>query len=469
MADRVMRMPEPGFIQRKCAHCEEEEQVSRKPLTSFIQKKGSESGTVASEAITSQIQATRGGGSSLPENTKSFMESRFGTDFSDVRIHSGDYAVQLSRELNAQAFTMGSDIYFNADKFAPESPEGKRLLAHELTHTVQQGHTQIHTKIQRTIGDGHDLSSPRMANNLLFQAIFDNQAIMEMNATGPEVRRLQQMLIDLGVSLPSFGADGRFGTETQNAVKEYQRRKGLVPDGRVGFRTIEAIDQDFPSFALPASRTAPWTMPCVLQILCPWNRNLVEHVLPTFNIITFDSRTFPIETWNGSTWVTSTFPSGGFRGGTNMGFLNTTTCQGMAFTIYHEGWHGQQPSSLTGVVESEKDAYINAEQWSIDIGLPGQGSFTNRVTGATENFRATRRGETAVNEPTAELFVRQEYGGVSATPGERILSRVGATDVLVRRPDGSQYTRPAAVGESVRGPVSMTNQRRIDPVNWVCP
>ncbi len=150
MASRVMRMsappPQQGgdgqglSIQRKCAACEEEEeQVQRKPLASFIQKKGNSGGARASEAVTGRINSTRGGGAGMDKQTKSFMEDRFGTDFSGVRIHTGDYAVQMSNELNAQAFTVGNDIYFNSGKYDTSSDSGRHLLAHELTHTVQQG------------------------------------------------------------------------------------------------------------------------------------------------------------------------------------------------------------------------------------------------------------------------------------------------------------------------------------------
>jgi len=66
------------------------------------------------------------------------MESRFGADFSEVRIHTGEYASSLSKDLNAQAFTVGRDIYFNDGKFSQESFDGKHLLAHELTHVAQQ-------------------------------------------------------------------------------------------------------------------------------------------------------------------------------------------------------------------------------------------------------------------------------------------------------------------------------------------
>ena len=137
MADKVMRMPEQNFIQRKCSHCEEEE-AQRKPLTSFIQKKENGNSNTTSDSTHNQIQSTRGAGSAMPVNTKSFMESRFGADFSGVRIHSGGYASQLSNELHAQAFTTGNDIYFNDGKFSPDSSQGKYLLAHELTHVIQQ-------------------------------------------------------------------------------------------------------------------------------------------------------------------------------------------------------------------------------------------------------------------------------------------------------------------------------------------
>jgi hypothetical protein len=74
----------------------------------------------------------------MNKSTKSFMESRFGADFSNVKIHSGNYAAQLSKELNAQSFTVGNNIYFNEGKYQPESSEGKHLLANELAHTLQQ-------------------------------------------------------------------------------------------------------------------------------------------------------------------------------------------------------------------------------------------------------------------------------------------------------------------------------------------
>ena len=66
------------------------------------------------------------------------MEQRFGHDFSRVRVHSGGSAEQSAREVNAYAYTVGHDIVFGAGQFAPETHAGRRLIAHELTHVVQQ-------------------------------------------------------------------------------------------------------------------------------------------------------------------------------------------------------------------------------------------------------------------------------------------------------------------------------------------
>ena len=67
------------------------------------------------------------------------MESRFNADFSGVRVHTDASAVQMNAQISAQAFTHGNDIYFNSGKYNPDTGSGKHLLAHELTHTIQQG------------------------------------------------------------------------------------------------------------------------------------------------------------------------------------------------------------------------------------------------------------------------------------------------------------------------------------------
>ncbi len=89
--------------------------------------------------LESNLNSSKGGGSPLSGKVKTEMESGIGADFSKVRIHNDSNAVQMNKQLGAQAFATGNNIYFNEGKYNPNSKDGKHLLAHELTHTVQQG------------------------------------------------------------------------------------------------------------------------------------------------------------------------------------------------------------------------------------------------------------------------------------------------------------------------------------------
>ena len=150
LRDRELR--EKPEVQLKCAHCEEEEkqgvQKKEEGDPSMVQRKSNQSTRVAADStsartapdsVSSRIDSSRGNGSPLPASTLAEMQSSFGRDFSNVNIHTDADSVDMSRNLGAQAFTQGSDIYFNTGKFNPESSTGKHLLAHELTHVVQQG------------------------------------------------------------------------------------------------------------------------------------------------------------------------------------------------------------------------------------------------------------------------------------------------------------------------------------------
>jgi len=179
-------------------------------------------------------------GNPLSQNTKGFMESRFGTDFSGVRVHTDTNAVQMSEELNVQAFTYGNDIFFNRGKFSPESSPGKHLLAHELTHTLQQT-----GKIQKKEGEGHDLTSADLQGNSDLEAVFDGEKVLKKKDKGPAVGKVQNALIKLGFTLPVFGADEDFGNETQGAVIKFQAASGLTGvdvDGIVGKKTLGLLD-----------------------------------------------------------------------------------------------------------------------------------------------------------------------------------------------------------------------------------
>jgi hypothetical protein len=116
-----------------------------------VQQKKNEGGTNNPTSIESRLNSSKGGGSKLDVDTKSQMESGFGLDFSSVNIHTDSNAVQMSEDIGAKAFTNGNDVYFNKGEYNPSSKQGKHLLAHELTHTLQQG--QGEGKIQRAETD----------------------------------------------------------------------------------------------------------------------------------------------------------------------------------------------------------------------------------------------------------------------------------------------------------------------------
>jgi len=121
----------------------------------MIQRQNNQSAGGLSPAAENAIRGIKGSGRPLPNETRSFMESRFGADFNPVRIHTDSRADTLAGSMNAKAFTLGSDIAFKSGHYAPETSAGKTLLAHELTHVVQQKSaiarkSPVHPVMQRT-------------------------------------------------------------------------------------------------------------------------------------------------------------------------------------------------------------------------------------------------------------------------------------------------------------------------------
>ncbi|WP_414552398.1 eCIS core domain-containing protein [Anabaena sp. CCY 0017] len=131
------------LIQRQIESNQNRTQTNPIPSTNpfiqrFIHRAGGNIPSQKNTNLESRLASQKGSGSPLDEQTRSFMEPRFGNDFSSVRVHTDSSSVQMNQELGAQAFTHGQDVYFGAGKYNPGVDDGKRLLAHELTHVVQQ-------------------------------------------------------------------------------------------------------------------------------------------------------------------------------------------------------------------------------------------------------------------------------------------------------------------------------------------
>jgi peptidoglycan hydrolase-like protein with peptidoglycan-binding domain len=118
----------------------------------------------------------------------------------------------------------------------------------ETSDVAGLGGISSSSTIERTIGDGHDLVSPRFSGDPQLEAAFDNEQMVRQGQNGEHVRKIQQALIDLGFQLPRFGVDGNFGSETKRAVKSFQRNSQLLGrdgDGVIGPVTMENMDNRF--------------------------------------------------------------------------------------------------------------------------------------------------------------------------------------------------------------------------------
>ncbi len=168
VADAVMRMPSPG-VQRLCAGCEDER--DNKAGTPLQRKEQAAGAPLVTPAVASGVEALRGGGSALPATERAFFEPRFGADFSQVRVHTDARAADTAQAIDAKAFTVGRDIAFAPGQYAPESQTGRYLLAHELTHVVQQEGAQesTHERVRRWEGLEHKKVGNRAQNEFPYR------------------------------------------------------------------------------------------------------------------------------------------------------------------------------------------------------------------------------------------------------------------------------------------------------------
>jgi hypothetical protein len=275
VADDVLRMPEPAVaiartpaphIQRLCPGCEqelnrqpleEEEPLQTKPLMpggaqqrapqeeeELLQARSETDGTPAvGPDVEDAIHALPGRGSPLPESVRSFMEPRLHADFSAVRVHTDSHAHDLARAVNAQAFTFGRDVVFAAGHYAPESERGKHLIAHELTHVVQQGGAgcDLSFKLQRAVDFTADFSNISVSSKTaaaIAGESFDYEdaefsADAEVIATGDSVAELGQW--DVGVLQDMI----------VNWEREYWRRQNSDKRGRFVEQKFRPINTRF--------------------------------------------------------------------------------------------------------------------------------------------------------------------------------------------------------------------------------
>jgi hypothetical protein len=279
VADRVVRMSNPESVstrrgsssggervQRMCARCRRRLR-RREPLRCpdcerSLARAGGDATAVAADAVERAVAVAVGKGRPLSADTRWFFEPRFGRDFGDVRVHTGPDADTAARGIGARAFTLGSDIVMRSGEYRPETDRGTRLLAHELTHVVQQTGGSTSTGDVRV-----DRHPGRRLMRTLSVANPSNPVSKGSPRTNVEVARdYLSQLCSKDVSVDN---------------------KGNVSTGK-GFCSYK-LTSSFPFFELPAARTkTPIGCTCVCDIVHSSNDWTIE----------IDDKSWPHTSWS---------------------------------------------------------------------------------------------------------------------------------------------------------------------------
>ncbi len=133
------------------------------------------------------------------------------------------------------------------------NPQSIQQLQRTLGNQGLQRYLKEGRGLQRTMGDGHDLSSPALAGETTLEAAYDNETLLSRarGSRGEPVRRIQELLLQLGYQLPNFGADSIFGGETESAVRQFQSDHGAMADGIIGPETMGKLDEAAPGTEPP--------------------------------------------------------------------------------------------------------------------------------------------------------------------------------------------------------------------------
>jgi hypothetical protein len=167
VVQQINSTPQDQSVQREAA-MEEEEELQMKPISSIqrdesmeedeelqmkslVQRRGNLGGGEASTDLESSIQSARGSGQSLDASLQAKMGQAMGADFSSVKVHTDSQSDQLNKSIQAKAFTTGQDVFFRQGAYEPSSKNGQELLAHELTHVVQQNGGAVQRQFDRSV------------------------------------------------------------------------------------------------------------------------------------------------------------------------------------------------------------------------------------------------------------------------------------------------------------------------------
>jgi hypothetical protein len=237
IADKVMRMPGRTVAAARPDTGNVNTGPGSKSATLYPKRSVDSGGGPVKSHVSNRLGSAGNNGSALDRGTRGFFEPRFKADLGHVRIHTGNRAAQLSSELSAQAFTIGSDIYFNEGQYQPNSESGKQLLAHELAHTLQQNDGNVIRRkcdVDRALSyykteGGQKISYGGWLEKMRKVAGSANKALYDDARTSGKIDRSFVLLVCKIQELLNIGEDGKLGTTTAAAFENFQTggKKGI--------------------------------------------------------------------------------------------------------------------------------------------------------------------------------------------------------------------------------------------------
>ena len=204
--EELQMKPAISKIQRNESMEKKDEELQMKSL---VQRRENIGGGEASTDLESSIQRARGGGQALDTNLQAKMEQAMGADFSSVKVHTDSQSNQLNESIQAKAFTTGQDVFFRQGEYNPNSKSGQELIAHELTHVVQQKNDvskkEANTGAEKIQGG---LSDRKLLSTNSDSVVVQRALGVDQPVTSPDIHSIKQAGTKKVFIIDGFGGDG---------------------------------------------------------------------------------------------------------------------------------------------------------------------------------------------------------------------------------------------------------------------
>jgi len=492
--------------------------ISTNPIS--ISRLSVNNSSVSGSSPASVEKVLSGSGRPLDQSVRHDMEQRFGHDFSQVRIYTDSSAARSAHDIRARAYTAGNNIVFNQGEYAPSNRLGKSLLAHELTHTIQQRKCSednvqregFFESINRFFGGG-TFSEDELISYLEF--LRTNQVIEDEYDSDNKARIIVNQWVkgtssfvlsqDIKALLIKEMLNGFTGDDDERAILEVLERSynselsyfftegGInISDLRTNFHFLENnclgdfITRRFEGgeSALESGTVTPigvavpfgdelntncrkrlplhglgaeWNMPCVLSILCSLDTDVIN-VLRSVQVKSVRSIDVDVWVYQNRNWVIDKVmhPRGSHNRDSNQITISSRKTCEEAVSTLVHEARHETQEDGSAYAK-ELDAYTYTAQWGIDRGFPTPFSTRNSQTNELE-----------VDNSKIDDHIGNRYAGTNSNNTETIISHDQNGQTVLRLANGSIRRRAAEEGDNHFGDPRFIGSIDIKPEEWAC-